>query len=83
MLSRVLGRRWGSPLLVIERAVQERAKALALDMARPAGKDALRALLDDEVRRWAADVKGGRPARRPGRPGMARVRDDDRVTASG
>jgi len=58
-VSPVAGVDWGSALLEIERAVQERAKALALDMARPAGKDALRALLDDEVQRWAADVKRG------------------------
>ncbi len=50
---------WGSPLLEIERAVQERAKALALDMARPAGKAALRALVDDEIQRWTTDVNRG------------------------
>ncbi len=50
---------WGSPLLEIERGVQERAKALALDMARPAGRTALRQLLDDEIRRWSNDAKLG------------------------
>jgi len=50
---------WGSPLLEIERAVQERAKAQAIDMAKPAGKAALRALLDDEIQRWTTDVKRG------------------------
>jgi len=50
---------WGSPLLEIERAVQERAKAQAIDMARPAGKAALRSLLDDEIQRWTTDVKRG------------------------
>jgi len=50
---------WGSPLLEIERSVQERAKVLALDMVRPEGRAALRDLLDDEVRRWTADAKRG------------------------
>jgi len=50
---------WGSPLVEIERSVQERAKALALDMARPAGRAALRTLLDEEVLTWSADVKRG------------------------
>ena len=50
---------WGSPLLEVERAVQERAKALALDMARPEGRRALRALVEDEVGRWSQDVKRG------------------------
>ena len=50
---------WGSPLVEIERSVQERAKALALDMARPAGRSALRTLLDEEVLTWSADVKRG------------------------
>lgn len=50
---------WGSPLVEVERAVQERAKALALDMARPEGRAALHALLHEEIRRWAEDVKRG------------------------
>jgi len=50
---------WASPLLEIERSVQERAKVLALDMARPEGRAALRDLLDDEVRHWTTDVKRG------------------------
>ena len=50
---------WGSPLLEIERSVQERAKALSLDMALPAGRASLRALLDDEIQGWEADVKRG------------------------
>jgi len=53
---------WGSPLLEVERAVQERAKSLALDMGRPEGRAALRSLLDDEIQLWADDVKrGSRP----------------------
>ncbi|MEO5678574.1 MAG: ATPase, T2SS/T4P/T4SS family, partial [Acidimicrobiales bacterium] len=50
---------WGSPLLEVERAVQERAKALALDMGQPSGRAALRSLLDDEIRRWDENVKRG------------------------
>jgi len=38
-----------TPLLEVERAVQERAKALALDMGRPDGRAALHALLDEEI----------------------------------
>ncbi|MEO5679669.1 MAG: ATPase, T2SS/T4P/T4SS family [Acidimicrobiales bacterium] len=50
---------WGSPLVEVERAVQERAKALALDMGRPEGRSALRAILADEIRRWGENVKRG------------------------
>ncbi len=50
---------WGSPLLEVERAVQERAKALALDMTLPDGRASLHALLEEEIRRWADDVKRG------------------------
>lgn len=54
---------WGSPLLEIERGVQERAKALELDMARPAGRTALRHLLEEEIRRWSTEAKRGVRAR--------------------
>lgn len=50
---------WGSPLAEMERSVQELAREMALDMARPSGLATLRSLLDDEVRRWAEDVKRG------------------------
>jgi pilus assembly protein CpaF len=48
-----------SPLLVIEHAVQERAKDLALDVAAPDGPARLRGLVDDEVARWQADHRRG------------------------
>ncbi|HVF73951.1 MAG TPA: ATPase, T2SS/T4P/T4SS family [Acidimicrobiales bacterium] len=49
-----------SPLVEIERAVQERAKAIALDGAD--NGEALRALIDDEVARWSLDhARGLRP----------------------
>ena len=48
-----------SPLQEIERAVQERAKDIALDMAAPDGPRRLRALVDEEVRRWTTDFKRG------------------------
>jgi pilus assembly protein CpaF len=48
-----------SPLLEIERAVQERAKLAALDMASPDGAAALRSLIEDEVSAWSADYKRG------------------------
>ncbi|HVM05809.1 MAG TPA: hypothetical protein VM242_11605, partial [Acidimicrobiales bacterium] len=48
-----------SPLLEVERAVQERAKEVALDMAMPEGATRLRALVDEEVARWSQDYKRG------------------------
>jgi pilus assembly protein CpaF len=48
-----------SPLLEVERAVQERAKAASLDMADDHGLLRLRALIEDEVRRWGDDHKRG------------------------
>jgi len=51
---------WGSPLEQIERAVQERAKTISIDMAGPDGLAKLRALIDDEVGRWSDDHKRGR-----------------------
>ncbi|HVM01944.1 MAG TPA: ATPase, T2SS/T4P/T4SS family [Acidimicrobiales bacterium] len=48
-----------SPLLEVERAVQERAKEVALDMATPEGAARLRALVDEEVARWSEDYKRG------------------------
>jgi pilus assembly protein CpaF len=49
----------GSPLEVIERAVQQRAKDISLDMASSAGTDKLRALIADEVARWSLDHRRG------------------------
>jgi pilus assembly protein CpaF len=46
------------PLEEIERAVQERAKDISLEMAGP-GKDKLRALIADEVARWSLDHRRG------------------------
>ena len=48
-----------SPLAEIEKAVQERAKAASLDMAKADGTARLRALIDDEVARWSGDFKRG------------------------
>jgi len=51
-----------SPLVEIERAVQERAKAIALDVTVPSGVDTLRSLIADEVAAWSADhARGKRP----------------------
>jgi hypothetical protein len=44
-----------SPLAEIERAVQERAKDISLEMAAPGGEVKLRALIADEVARWNDD----------------------------
>ncbi|MFL6204622.1 MAG: CpaF family protein [Acidimicrobiales bacterium] len=52
-----MGRDLG-PLEQIERAVQERAKDISLEMAGP-GKDKLRALIADEVARWSDDHRHG------------------------
>src|SRR5439155_946392 len=49
-----------SPLAEIERAVQRRAKELALDVADDGGREKLRALIDDEVAAWSAEYQRGR-----------------------
>ncbi|HLT70776.1 MAG TPA: ATPase, T2SS/T4P/T4SS family [Acidimicrobiales bacterium] len=51
-----------SPLVEIERAVQERAKDISLEMSEPGGEAKLRALIRDEVARWDDDVRRGRRA---------------------
>ena len=48
-----------SPLVEIERAVQERGKATSLDMGNRSGVARLRTLIEDEVRRWSDDHKRG------------------------
>ena len=50
---------WVSPLLEIERSVQERAKATSLDLSADGGAERLRALIDDEVAHWSDDFKRG------------------------
>ncbi|TMM13705.1 MAG: CpaF family protein [Actinobacteria bacterium] len=50
---------WVSPLLEVERAVQERAKTTSLDLAADAGAKQLRALIEEEVARWSQDYKRG------------------------
>src|SRR6266566_975106 len=52
---------WVSPLVEVERAVQERAKATSLDLATDGGPEQLRSLIQQEVARWsAAYARGGR-----------------------
>ena len=48
------------PIQAIERAVQERAKDLHLDMGLPGGRKLLRDLIDDEIEAWADEVRRGR-----------------------
>ncbi len=48
---------WVSPLVEVERAVQQRAKDTSLDMASPDGRSTLRRLIDEEVARWSEDYK--------------------------
>jgi pilus assembly protein CpaF len=48
------------PVQAIERAVQERAKDLRLDMGVPAGRRMLRDLIDGEIEAWADEVRRGR-----------------------
>jgi pilus assembly protein CpaF len=50
---------WVSPLVEVERAVQQRAKDISLDMSSADGAAKLRALIRDEVARWADDHKRG------------------------
>jgi pilus assembly protein CpaF len=47
------------PLVEIERRVQERAKQNLIDAADPDGRQRVRALVDEEVRRWSEDYKRG------------------------
>ncbi len=47
------------PLVEIEQRVQARAKDLSLDMGGPDGEAGLRALIDDEIARWAEGAKRG------------------------
>ncbi|MGH9261475.1 MAG: hypothetical protein ACRD08_16540 [Acidimicrobiales bacterium] len=51
-----------SPLAEIERAVQERAKGISLEMGASGGEAKLRALIVDEVARWNDDHRRGRRA---------------------
>src|SRR5690606_23481748 len=51
-----------SPLAEIERAVQERAKGISLEMSAPGGEAKLRALIEEEVERWSDDFRRGRRA---------------------
>jgi pilus assembly protein CpaF len=47
------------PLVQIERQVQARAKAEALDMHAPDASDALRSFIDAEIERWQGEFKRG------------------------
>jgi pilus assembly protein CpaF len=49
-----------SPLAEIERTVQERAKDISLDMSSADGAPKLRAVIEDEVAKWADDYRRGR-----------------------
>ena len=51
-----------SPLVEIERAVQQRAKDISLEMSTPEGETKLRGLIEAEVGRWNADHRRGRRA---------------------
>jgi pilus assembly protein CpaF len=51
-----------SPLVEIERAVQERAKDISLEMSAPAGERKLHDLIAAEVARWNDDHRRGRRA---------------------
>jgi pilus assembly protein CpaF len=54
---------WSSPLEQIERAVQERAKDLSVDMASADAAATLRVLVDDEIGRWHHEFQRGRRPR--------------------
>jgi hypothetical protein len=49
----------GLPLVEVERAVKERAKAITLYLAADGGAEQLRALIEAEVARWSEDYKPG------------------------
>ncbi len=46
-----------TPLLLIEESVQRRAMSIAIDMETPAGREALRTLLDDAIELWQFEAK--------------------------
>ncbi|HMG42783.1 MAG TPA: ATPase, T2SS/T4P/T4SS family [Acidimicrobiales bacterium] len=50
------------PLAEIERAVQEQAKQISLEVSAPDGERRLRQLIDDEVSRWADEHRRGHRA---------------------
>ncbi|MGH9056971.1 MAG: CpaF family protein [Acidimicrobiales bacterium] len=58
MTSTVSG--WTSPLLEVERAAQEQAKAADLDMAAPGAGERLRAVLEHQVALWREEYRRGR-----------------------
>lgn len=61
-----------SPLAEIERAVQDRARDVALEMGDPSGQTRLRQLIDDELRSWTdAFRRGLRPFDIADRDGVA------------
>jgi pilus assembly protein CpaF len=51
---------WASPLVQIERAVQDRAKSLAVDMAATDASAILRHLIDEEIELWRAEYQRAR-----------------------
>jgi pilus assembly protein CpaF len=53
---------WSSPLREIERAVQEQAKAVDINMGEPGAVGRLRTLLVEQVDLWRDDYRKGRRA---------------------
>ncbi|MBO0731532.1 MAG: CpaF family protein, partial [Acidimicrobiaceae bacterium] len=51
-----------SPLVEVERAVQERAKQLNIDMTTPDGRERLQALITEELAVWHREYERGRRA---------------------
>ncbi|HLH99280.1 MAG TPA: ATPase, T2SS/T4P/T4SS family [Acidimicrobiales bacterium] len=72
-----------SPLAYIERAVQERAKALALDVGGPAATGGLRRLVDEEIGRWHDEYHRGRRPFDIAEPGVAAERALRNLTGYG
>ncbi len=50
---------WVSPLIEVERAVQERAKLSSVDLAAQDGPSRLRAVINEEVARWSLEYQRG------------------------
>jgi pilus assembly protein CpaF len=51
---------WVSPLVQIERAVQDRAKLVAVDMAAADAPAVLAGLIDEEIAGWRREYQRGR-----------------------
>jgi pilus assembly protein CpaF len=65
---------WASPLVQIERSVQDRAKEMAVDMAADDATATLARLIDEEIATWRHEYQRGRRDRDVAEPAVAAER---------